>query len=176
MIPSADLARLGPPDGGDSRTRVRAAPMDTRALIAFLKVNRLGERYLLATSSATLAAPLIIETGEPVMAIGGFHGLDPILTPARLARLVETREVRFVMRGDLSPTSAYMGGEAAGRPITEWIRAHGRPVDPAHWRASAMEPASGEEPTGGGPRRGARDRMSSMVLWDLRPAEGLVSR
>jgi 4-amino-4-deoxy-L-arabinose transferase-like glycosyltransferase len=176
VIPSADLARLGPPDRGDSRAGVRAAPMDTRALIDFLKVNRLGERYLLATSSATLAAPLIIETGEPVMAIGGFHGLDTILTPARLALLVETRKVRFVMRGDLSPTSAYMGGEAAGRPITEWIRAHGRPVDPAHWRASAMEPAGGEEPAGGSPRRGARDRMSSMVLWDLRPAEGLVSR
>jgi 4-amino-4-deoxy-L-arabinose transferase-like glycosyltransferase len=176
VIPSADLTRLAPMDGGEGRAR--AAPMNTGPLIAFLKANHLGERYLLATSSATLAAPLIIETGEPVMAMGGFHGLDPILTPERLARMVEAREVRFVMRGDLSPISAYMGGEAAGRPITEWIRAHGQPVDPAYWRESApaREAPAGSSPTGGRPRRGARDRTGAMVLWDLRPSEGLASR
>jgi 4-amino-4-deoxy-L-arabinose transferase-like glycosyltransferase len=154
VIPSADLARLGPPDRGDSRARVRAAPMDTRALIDFLKVNRLGERYLLATSSATLAAPLIIETGEPVMAIGGFHGLDTILTPARLALLVETRKVRFVMRGDLSPTSAYMvvrrragpspsGSARMAGPLTPRTGARARWSRPAARSRQAAAPDAG---------------------------------
>lgn len=115
-------------------------------MIAFLNANRLTERYLLATSTAMLAAPLIIHTGEPVMARGGFHGLDPILTPEKLARMVEANELRFVMLGDLSLVSCQMG--AAGRPIAECVRANGKPVDLNLWRSSGR---------------------TSMTLYDLRP-------
>ena len=59
-------------------------------------------RFLLATSTMQLAAPIIIRIGEPVMAMGGFMGRDPILTPERLARLVEAQAVRFVMVGDFA--------------------------------------------------------------------------
>lgn len=122
-------------------------------LVDFLTANRQGERYLLATSTTMLAAPIIIRTGEPVMARGGFHGLDPILTPEMLARRVASREVRFVMLGDLSLVSRRLGAETAQRAITEWVHASGRPVDPALWRA------------GGGPLR----------LYDLRPDRPLVA-
>src|SRR5262249_22207933 len=50
-------------------------------LVAFLQANHRGERYLLATLSARQAAPIIIKTGEAVMAMGGFMGSDPITTP-----------------------------------------------------------------------------------------------
>jgi 4-amino-4-deoxy-L-arabinose transferase-like glycosyltransferase len=100
-----------------------------------------------------LAAPIIIQTGEPVMARGGFHGLDPILTPDKLAALVATRQVRFVMLDDLSFVSRRLGAETAGRPVAEWVRANGTPVDPARWRAVA-------------------DRRSRMQLYDLRPGAG----
>jgi hypothetical protein len=92
------------------------------------------------------------------MAMGGFHGLDPILTPERLARLVEERQVRFVMLGDLSIASRFMGAEAAGRPLADWVRAHGRPVDLALWSGPAA-----------GFGRGARRQ-----LYDLNPEAGLV--
>jgi len=88
------------------------------------------------------------------MARGGFHGLDPILTPEKLARMVAANEVRFVMLGDLSLISRRLGAELAGRPIAEWVRANGKPVDPALWR------------TGSG-RTGLR-------LYDLRPDAGYV--
>ena len=94
---------------------------------------RLSER------KATILRALVyhyIRTGEPVMARGGFHGLDPILTPEGLARMVEAGEVRFVMLGDLTLVSRRMGAEIAGRPIAEWVRANGKPVDPALWRGS----------------------------------------
>jgi hypothetical protein len=45
----------------------------------------------------------------------------------------------------------------AGRPIAEWVRAHGTLVDPARWRPSALD-------TG----RGLR-------LYDLRSDAGLVA-
>jgi 4-amino-4-deoxy-L-arabinose transferase-like glycosyltransferase len=160
VIPSADIGRLrSPTSGSPLRDRVRAAEAaDRRQLIAFLQVNRHGERFLLATPSAQLASPLIIATGRPVMAMGGFHGLDPILTPERLARLVAEGQVRFVMLGELSISSRLMGAESAGRPLADWIRANGTPVDPALW-------------TGSG---GALGRGSRRELYDLKPGPGLV--
>ena len=157
VIPSADIGRLAGRSLVELRWRLAEAE-DRHALIAFLRVNHHGERFLLATPSAQLASPVIIATGEPVMAMGGFHGLDPILTPERLARLVEERQVRFVMLGDLSIASRFMGAEAAGRPLADWVRAHGRPVDPALWTGPAA--AFG---------RGARRQ-----LYDLNPEAGLV--
>jgi 4-amino-4-deoxy-L-arabinose transferase-like glycosyltransferase len=153
VLPSADLARLLTTDD-DARARSRFIdPTSLATLIGFLRANRGKERYLLATSSTTLAAPIIIQTGEPVMARGGFHGLDPILTPEKLARMVEADELRFVMLGDLSLVSRRMGADIAGRPIADWVRANGKPVDPALWR---------------GTRRG-------LALYDLRPDLGLRS-
>jgi 4-amino-4-deoxy-L-arabinose transferase-like glycosyltransferase len=147
VLPSADLARLVPEYGVGAPRR----PLDAEALarlIAFLQANRRGERYLLATSTTMLAAPIIIQTGEPVMARGGFHGLDPILTPDQLARMVDAGDVRFVMLNDLSTVSRRMGAEAAGQPITDWVRTNGQLVDPALWRTG---------------------RRTAMTLYDLRP-------
>jgi hypothetical protein len=92
------------------------------------------------------------------MAMGGFHGLDPILTPERLAALVETRAVRFVMLGDVSIASRYMGAEAAGRPLAEWVRTHGKLVDASVWGGTVSS-------AGRGSRR---------QLHDLKPEAGLV--
>ena len=160
VIPSADISRLRAPSrAGEALARWRAREAaDRRALIAFLQANHQGERFLLATPSAHLASPLIIATGAPVMAMGGFHGLDPILTPERLAALVEARAVRFVMLGDLSIASRYMGAESAGRPIADWVRAHGAPVDASVWGGTVASAG-----------RGARRQ-----LYDLKPEAGLV--
>ena len=156
VLPSADLVRLAPGAlTSESRARAQGAvAASTAALIDFLARQRQGERYLLATSSTRAAAPIILETGEPVMALGGFHGLDQILTPADLARRVEAHQVRFVMLGDLSPISERMGGDAALAPMADWVRANGALVDPALWRPD-------------GRRRG---RTADWQLYDLRPA------
>jgi 4-amino-4-deoxy-L-arabinose transferase-like glycosyltransferase len=160
VIPSADIGRLrAHAPAAEPRARWREAEAAGRRMLSdFLQANHHGERFLLATPSAQLASPLIIATGRPVMAMGGFHGLDPILTPERLAQLVEAGQVRFVMLGELSAASRFMGAESAGRPLADWIRAHGKPVDAALW--------GGSVPGGG---RGARRQ-----LYDLKPEAGLV--
>ena len=141
VLPSADLARLVHVDGNASaRVGSRLAEfMGTSKLVGFLKANRRGERYLLSTSTTRLAAPIIISTGEAVMARGGFHGLDPILSTEKLARMIETNQVRFVMLGDISVISRMLGAEAAGRPIDEWVQEHGKLVDPTLWRSAGRE-------------------------------------
>ncbi len=163
ILPSADLPRLLASDGDpEEPPRPRGAPArvaGARRLIEFLAANRQGERYLLATSGTRVAAPIIIETGQPVMAMGGFHGLDQILTPEALARMAERRQVRFVLLGDLSPVSRRMGGEAAGRPVADWVRAHGALVDPSLWRSGPSRRAMG----------------AGLQLYDLRPQAGLVA-
>jgi len=142
------------PVAGDAPTRSRTVePYDTSGLVAFLEANDAGERYLLATTTTRLAAPIIIGSGQSVMAMGGFHGLDPILTPEKLAAMVAARQVRFVMVGDAPFISRWLGAEVAARPIAEWVQDKGQLVDPALWRSSAL----------GG-------RRSGMRLYDLKPA------
>jgi hypothetical protein len=161
--------------------------MHIQKLIDFLQANHQNERYLLGTSSTLLAAPIIVETREAVMAMGGFHGLDPVLTPEQLAQMVEAKQIRFVMVGDLSSISRRLGAEEAGRPITNWVRAHGTIVDPALWRTrsldagpsdddnpnQALNPANPDAPRRPS-RRGPRSPVSRMQLYDLRPEAGVV--
>src|SRR5262249_55227157 len=129
-------------------------------LLAFLRANHRGERYLLATLNARLAAPVIIETGQPVMAIGGFMGVDPILTPEGFAALAAEGQVRFVLLGgDFLRRGR---GEPPQRPISDWVKANGALVDPALWRLTQRTP-------------GRAGRTAAPELYDLRPAAGLAS-
>ena len=124
-------------------------------LLAFLRDNHLREDYLLAAVNARLAAPIIIATGEPVMALGGFSGGDPILTADGFAQLVVERRVRFALIGDGSPGLRRVFGEGRQAPLVDWIRQNGRPVSPELWRS-----APGDTPP-------AAERIGA-ELYDLR--------
>jgi 4-amino-4-deoxy-L-arabinose transferase-like glycosyltransferase len=207
-LPVADVRRLAQvlDDEGPARPAgpgtwggfgaARASPK----LIAFLRANHHGERFLLATPSTQQAAPIIIETGEAVMAMGGFIGSDPILTPETFAELVNDQQVRFVMVGGGPGGWGGFGQRAAtglqDRPktVTDWIREHGKVVPAALWRAPPAGagpgrgglrpfPAPGGRggPDGaarwaqrGGPRGGFAGRGDAGQLYDLRPEAGLV--
>jgi 4-amino-4-deoxy-L-arabinose transferase-like glycosyltransferase len=158
MLPYAALpgaaARDDPPvwQGGNRVGR------DAR-LLAFLRANHHGERYLLATLNSRLAAPVIIETGLPVMAIGGFMGADPILTPEQFAALAATGTVRFVLLGGDFARRA--GGESPQRPIVDWIKTNGAIVDPTLWRSTRGRT---ERP----------ERLAPPELYDLHRSAGLA--
>jgi 4-amino-4-deoxy-L-arabinose transferase-like glycosyltransferase len=105
-------------------------------LIDFLRSNHRSEAFLLASINARQAAPIIIATGDPVIALGGFTGRDPILTVDAFAHLVEEERLRFVLVGDGSPGLRRIFGEDGQKPVVDWIRENGRLVDPAQWRAA----------------------------------------
>jgi hypothetical protein len=167
MLPSANVNRLVAAESiAAPRDRARTeATMRSDRLVAFLRANRSAERFLLGMPSAPLAASIIVRTGEPVMAMGGFHGEDPILTPERLERLIVAREIRFVLIGDEGGFGWRPGGETANLAVAEWIRSNGTLVDPELWRADIA---------GGATTRG-RLRIAGMQLYDLRPGAGLVT-
>ncbi|MGE3650945.1 MAG: hypothetical protein AB7G10_21620, partial [Reyranellaceae bacterium] len=97
---------------------------------AFLQEHRGNTRFLLAAPDALLAAPVIIGTGQPVMAFGGFLGNDPVMSIDAFAKTVERGEVRFVVLATNRRT----------RDFERWVRTHGTIVDPSQWRSLPPEP------------------------------------
>jgi 4-amino-4-deoxy-L-arabinose transferase-like glycosyltransferase len=123
-------------------------------LIAFLEAHADHVRFLAATNTADDAAPLILATGAPVMAMGGFSGYDPILTPARLAKLARGGQVRFFLlpSANLSAAQAlalYPTGSASvasfasayTNRLTQWVAQTCIPVPPGQWQTTVeLEP------------------------------------
>jgi 4-amino-4-deoxy-L-arabinose transferase-like glycosyltransferase len=93
-------------------------------LIRFLESHRGHTRYLLATFGSQASDPVITYTGQQVMTIGGFKGLDPAPTLPHLRRMAEDGTVRFVL----------LGGDGQG-PLQAWVAAHGTAVDPRRYAA-----------------------------------------
>jgi len=67
------------------------------ALIRYLENHQGTETYLVATLNSMSGAPIIIQTGKPAMALGGFSGQDRIVTPSGLASLVSNGTVRYFL-------------------------------------------------------------------------------
>jgi hypothetical protein len=92
------------------------------------------------------ADAFILATGQPVMAIGGFAGQDPILTPGALATLVADNTVRFVLLnlprdGQNRPTGfgAELGSQSA---ITAGVKQNCAVVPPTSWGDSTANPGN----------------------------------
>ena len=77
--------------GGSFRLRVDSY------LVAYLEAHQGSEKFLFATENAETAAPYIIATGKPVMALGGFSGSDPILSISKLQTLIRGGTVRYFL-------------------------------------------------------------------------------
>ncbi len=109
--------------GPDLQTHRRSGELPAvERLVAFLQSQRHGETYLAATLNANTAAPLILATGEPVMAMGGFSGGDPILTTDELKEMVSDGTVRFFL---VPP---------AGNRLTRWVIERCVAVPPQAWQ------------------------------------------
>jgi 4-amino-4-deoxy-L-arabinose transferase-like glycosyltransferase len=132
-LPSASLPRwLGINDGrGPILSRNWAALSEDPKLIEFLVAHRGQSRFLLATPTALLAAPIIVSTGQPVMAMGGYFGRDPILSVEAFADLARRGDVRYVLLS---------GRAREASDLVKWVWANGKPVDDAEWRSLAREP------------------------------------
>jgi 4-amino-4-deoxy-L-arabinose transferase-like glycosyltransferase len=126
ILPSASLPRWLGIDDGRGPILSRNFPPASRdpKLHEFLRAHRGSARFIVATSNTQLAAPIILGTREPVMAMGGYLGIDPILTTEAFADMVTRGEVRFVLVG-----------RRRNGPLARWAMAHGQPVDESQWRS-----------------------------------------
>ena len=139
--PVANMTALLAPSDTD-RLTLRTSRLEAarQKLTSYLIANREAANFLVAAPNANVAAPLIVSTGLPIMAMGGYLGDDPIQTPADIERLVADRQLRFVMLGGFTLAPAKQA--AALDPIARWVRANGHPVDAKLWRLSGASSAT----------------------------------
>jgi 4-amino-4-deoxy-L-arabinose transferase-like glycosyltransferase len=144
----------GPPFSGPPPPGMDAATADPR-LLSYLDTNRGDARFLVAVPSAMQAAPIILATGEPVMALGGFAGGDRILTVDSLANRVAAGDVRFFLLPipDRFPPAAPGPGGFGQADVTRWVADRCASVPADLWRAADGNPAP-DAPSG--PGLGAR--------------------
>ncbi|MFI7112488.1 glycosyltransferase family 39 protein [Nonomuraea sp. NPDC050227] len=108
-------------------------------MVGYLLKNRGGARWLVAVVSAQQASSIILSTGEPVIAMGGFTGQDPAMTVARLQEYVGRGELRHIVingAGESGP----MSGDPA---IASWVRKNGTRV-PASAYGGRSDKGGGE--------------------------------
>ena len=89
-----------------------------QALVSYLEKHQGSAAYLVAVTGSQTAAPLILSTGKPVIAMGGFSGGDPAPTLAQFKQLVATGKVHYVLvgGGTALPGATSGGGFPGGFP------------------------------------------------------------
>jgi 4-amino-4-deoxy-L-arabinose transferase-like glycosyltransferase len=152
---------------------VRAAREEK--LIAFLQANYQGERFFLATMTARLAAPIIIQTGEPVAALGGFSGADPIVSQDVLAKMVEGGQLRFIMTGGGRGFGSFPRAQEHLTALSDWVRSHGILVAPSLWRSPVTDNQLNDAVAMARRRLYAhRANATPIELYDLKPIPGSI--
>lgn len=81
-------------------------------LLAYLQANTQDVEYLMAVPSSQQGAQYVIETGRPVLYMGGFGGQDEVVTVDDLKEMVANGELRYIL----------YGGERGGnQEISTWL-------------------------------------------------------
>jgi 4-amino-4-deoxy-L-arabinose transferase-like glycosyltransferase len=121
------------------------------ALLGYLEAHRGDDRYLMATLAAMRAAPYMLASGRPAMALGGFLGADRIVDPGQLAGVVSRGVVRFLLvpapaTGSRQGFAALFAGLGGGvnADLVGWVRTHCAVVPPGRW-SSSRGPGLGEQ-------------------------------
>ncbi len=146
------------------------------ALISYLEAHQGTTTNLVATVNAQTAEGIILATGKPVMALGGFSGSDQILTTAQLAQLAQNNTVRYFLidSGGMggppaaqistsdatsSTTTAPTGGDTQAQAggqmgsnsaLTQWIKQHATLVSQSVWQGTSSTTSTTTTNRGGG--------------------------
>ena len=64
-------------------------------LTQYLLTNQGQAHYLVGTFNAPTAAPFILDTGKPTLVVGGYDGLEQIMSVQQVVTLIRQKEVRF---------------------------------------------------------------------------------
>jgi hypothetical protein len=141
------------------------------ALEKYLIAHQGQSPILVATQTATQAAPIALDTDKTVIAWGGFLGTDPVLTTQKLASMVDSGDVRFFLmntaptgmnssnippqfREELPPQILEQieegnfqfggfGGSNANSAITTWITTKCNSVPASAWQSSSNTNSAG---------------------------------
>jgi 4-amino-4-deoxy-L-arabinose transferase-like glycosyltransferase len=130
---------------------------ETTALVQYLRANRSTEKWILGVASTREAEQIVITSGEPVMAVGGFTGTDPISTEKQLRAHISSGRIRFLLLNQNRPGPfgrGRPGGRNATNPALSQISQECAEVPRTVWnpKGSAQSPPA----PGAGAALGAR--------------------
>ncbi|MEV0611873.1 glycosyltransferase family 39 protein [Nonomuraea sp. NPDC050404] len=146
--PSTEQGRNGQAPGmrqaGGGGVRVVGGPAAELSpeLIGYLRRNRGDARWLVAVSAAQQAAGIILSTGEPVIAMGGFTGQDPAMTVAKLREHIKNGELRHILL-NASATGPAGPRKGAISAVAEWVRQNGTLIDAGEYGGSGGSASKG---------------------------------
>jgi 4-amino-4-deoxy-L-arabinose transferase-like glycosyltransferase len=147
--PSAGQSALGAGGRGFAGgMRGTSGASSSSVLASFLLKNNTGEKWLAAVSGSSEAEPLILATGKPVIAIGGFSGNVKTLTVVKLEQLVKSGQLKYFLVSSRG---------AVSDEVTAWVEKNGKAVDSSKW--------GGDSSSGNG--MSADGRGTGGTLYDL---------
>lgn len=86
-------------------------------LLSFLQTHTQDTQYLVAVSSAqSSGSKLVLETGRPVLFMGGYSGSDPVADADDLAALVAEGKLRYILSSGRN--------QRGGSGVTAWVSEH----------------------------------------------------
>ena len=102
----------------------------------FLLSHADNSTYLVAVPDSLTASALIIPTGKPVMAIGGYFGTDQILSVNQIPGLVQNNTVRYflILQSDLPANYRIARDPGVNAGIYSWVEDHCMAVPASEWR------------------------------------------
>jgi 4-amino-4-deoxy-L-arabinose transferase-like glycosyltransferase len=134
--------RFGTP-GGNAGGGMGGGEQTDQSLITYLETNQGDYEYLVAVSSSNTAAPIIIQTGKPVMSLGGFLGSAKIVTTTeQVKQLIDNHTVRYFMLG---------GNQGGGQNsvVTQYVQQNCKVVDSSAYSTSTSTSAATASSTSG---------------------------
>ncbi|WP_433461332.1 glycosyltransferase family 39 protein [Spirillospora sp. CA-128828] len=120
-------------------------------MIAYLEKNQGGATWLVAVSSAQEASSIILQTGRPVIAMGGFTGSDPAMTVAKLQQYVKDGKLRYILLGGRMGPG---GGGDSG--VTAWVQKNGTLVDAGEYGGTSTGTSTGSPDASSGGSTGTQ--------------------
>ncbi|MFE7933710.1 ArnT family glycosyltransferase [Streptomyces sp. NPDC057456] len=91
------------------------------AMITYLKTHQDGATWLVAVATDQTASSIILESGEPVISMGGWSGSDNAMTLAKLKSLVKAGKLHYIVVSD-------SGQGSSNSEISTWVKANGTAV------------------------------------------------
>ncbi|GAB7105140.1 glycosyltransferase family 39 protein [Streptomyces phaeofaciens JCM 4814] len=118
---SGDEGRTGGAMGGGTGGATGGGTQVSSAMITYLKKNQDGATWLVAVATDQTASSIILESGEPVISMGGWSGTDDAMTLAGLKSLVKSGKLHYIVVGD-------SGRGSTNSEISTWVEANGTAV------------------------------------------------
>ena len=117
----------GPPINGGGPIATGFDPSHPGGLnaaeLAYLVANRGSARWIVAASASNQAAPIQLATGQPVMAMGGFNGSDPVPSLDQLKAYIASGQLRFIIAAGAGLGGFGQGfGQVTG--MSGWVRSN----------------------------------------------------